>query len=219
MKRDIARDHCTLFFTLSLALLPALLISQTVLFPGSRLRSTPLTRDITFLFLSSKLFKQIILSRLLFFLESNSILSLRQAGFRPGQFTQHQILFLSQSISDGFNKPRSGSRTTTLLLISLKLSTLSGTLHFSTNSSGLGSLHALLVGRNLSFLIGAFAWFIKITKVVPFKSVEVFRKDPFLALFFSLSSSMIFRLLCLLPSAALFTLTIWPFGPFSPPFS
>ena len=27
------------------------------------------------------------------------------------------------------------------------------------------------------------------------------------------SSSMIFRLLCLLPSAALFTLTIWPFGP------
>ena len=28
----------------------------------------------------------------------------------------------------------------------------------------------------------------------------------------SLSSSMIFLLLCLLPSAALFTLTIWPFG-------
>ena len=27
------------------------------------------------------------------------------------------------------------------------------------------------------------------------------------------SPSMIFRLLCLLPSAALFTLTIWPFGP------
>ena len=32
----------------------------------------------------------------------------------------------------------------------------------------------------------------------------------------SLSSSMIFRLLCLLPSAALFTLTIWPFGSLSP---
>ena len=41
----------------------------------------------------------------------------------------------------------------------------------------------------------------------------MFRKDPFLALFFSLSSSMIFLLLCLLPSAALFTLTIGPFGP------
>ena len=40
----------------------------------------------------------------------------------------------------------------------------------------------------------------------------MFHKDPFLALYFSLSSLMIFRLLCLLPSAALFTLTIWPFG-------
>ena len=40
----------------------------------------------------------------------------------------------------------------------------------------------------------------------------MFRRDPFLAQYFSLSS-MIFGLLCLLPSAALFTLTIWPFGP------
>ena len=84
---------------------------------------------------------------------------------------------------------------------------------FSTNSFRLAYLLALVVGLNLSFLIGAFAWFFKITKVAPFKSVEVFRKDPFLALYFFLSSLMIFRLLCLLPSAALFTLTIWPFGP------
>ena len=41
----------------------------------------------------------------------------------------------------------------------------------------------------------------------------MFRKDPFLALYFSLSSLMIFLLLCLLPSAVLFMLTIWPFGP------
>ena len=54
----------------------------------------------------SKLFERIILSRLLFFLESNSILSPRQAGFRPEQSTLDQILYLSQSISDGFNKPR-----------------------------------------------------------------------------------------------------------------
>ena len=59
----------------------------------------------------SKLFERIILSRLLFFLESNSILSFRQAGFRPGRSTLNQILYLSQSISDGFNKPRPGSRT------------------------------------------------------------------------------------------------------------
>ena len=59
----------------------------------------------------SKLFERIILSRLLFFLESNSILSPRQAGFRPGRFTLDQILHLSQSILDGFNKPRLRSRT------------------------------------------------------------------------------------------------------------
>ena len=60
-------------------------------------------------------------------------------------------------------------------------------------------------------------WFIKITIVALFESVEVFRKDPFLALYFSLSSLMIFRPLCLLPSAVLFMLTIWPFGPPPPP--
>ena len=59
----------------------------------------------------SKPFQHIILSRLLFFPESNSILSPGQAGFHPGRSTLDQILYLSQSISDGFNKPRPGSRT------------------------------------------------------------------------------------------------------------
>ena len=59
----------------------------------------------------SKLFERIILSRLLFFLESNSILSPRLASFHPGWSTLDQILYLSQFISDGFNKPRPGSRT------------------------------------------------------------------------------------------------------------
>ena len=59
----------------------------------------------------SKLFERVILSRVLFFLESNSILSSRQAGFHPGRSTLDQILYLSQSISDGFNKPRPSSRT------------------------------------------------------------------------------------------------------------
>ena len=58
----------------------------------------------------SKLFERIILSRLLFFLESNSILSPHQAGFHLGRSTLDEILYLSQSISDGFNKPRPGSR-------------------------------------------------------------------------------------------------------------
>ena len=59
----------------------------------------------------SKLFERIILSRLLFFLESNSILSPRQADFHFGRSALDQILYLSQSISDGFNKPSPGSQT------------------------------------------------------------------------------------------------------------
>ena len=177
---------------------------------GKPLDSPASFRPISLISCVSKLFERIILSRLLFFLESNSILSPRQAGFRPGQSTLDQILYLSQSISDGFNKPRAFGRSC-LLLISLELFTLSGIP--STNLFRLASLLALLVGLNLSFLTGALVWFFKITKIIPFESVKVFRKDPFLALYFSLSSLMIFRPLCLLPSAALFTLTIWPFGP------
>ena len=59
----------------------------------------------------SKLFERIILSRLLVFLESNSILSPRQAGFRLRRSAVDQILYLSESTSNGFNKPRPGSRT------------------------------------------------------------------------------------------------------------
>ena len=78
---------------------------------GKPLDSPAFFRPISLTSCASKLFERIILSRLLFFLESNSIPSPRQAGFRPGRSTLDQILYLSQSISDGFNKPRPGSRT------------------------------------------------------------------------------------------------------------
>ena len=78
---------------------------------GKPLDSPASFRPISLTSCVSKLFERIILSRLLFFLESNSILSPRQAGFCPGRSTLDQILYLSQSISDGFNKPRPGSRT------------------------------------------------------------------------------------------------------------
>ena len=78
---------------------------------GKPLDSFASFRPISLTSCVSKLFERIILSRLLFFLESNSILSPRQAGFRPGRSTLDQIVYLSQSISDGFNKPRPGSRT------------------------------------------------------------------------------------------------------------
>ena len=160
----------------------------------------------------SKLFERIILTRLFFFLESNSILSL------PGRFSPWTVHSRSNSapFSVHFVNPGRALGQLSVLLISLKLLTLFGIPPFSTNSFRLASLLALLVGLNLFFLIGALAWSFKITKVVPFESIEVLRKDPFLALFFSLSSLMIFWPLCLLPSAALFTLTIWPFGPPTP---
>ena len=78
---------------------------------GKPLNSPASFRPISLTSCVSKLFQRIILSRLLFFLKSNSILSLRQAGFRPGRSTLDQILYLSQSISDGLNKPRPGSQT------------------------------------------------------------------------------------------------------------
>ena len=78
---------------------------------GKPLDSPASFRPISLTSCVSKLFERIILSRLLFFLESKSILSPRQAGFCPGRSTLDQILYLSQSISDGFNKPRPGSQT------------------------------------------------------------------------------------------------------------
>ena len=143
---------------------------------GKPLDSPASFRPISLTSCVSKLFERIILSRLLFFLESNSILSPRQAGFRPGRSTLDQILYLSQSISDGFNKPRPGSRT------------ILSTIDFSM------------------------CGFSKSQKPFLSRCVEVFRKDPY----FSPYSLMIFRLLCLLPSAAFFTLVIWPFGPLPP---
>ena len=76
---------------------------------GKPLNSTALFQPISLTSCISRLFECIILSPLLFFLNSNSILYPRQVSFCPGQSTLDQILFLSQSISNGFNKPRPGS--------------------------------------------------------------------------------------------------------------
>ena len=78
---------------------------------GKPLDSPASFRPISLTSCVSKLFERIILSRLLFCLESNSILSPRQAGFRSRRSTLDQILYLSQSILDGFIKPRPVSRT------------------------------------------------------------------------------------------------------------
>ena len=132
----------------------------------------------------SKLFERIILSRLLFFLKSNSILSPCQAGFRPGRSTLDQIMFLSQSISDGFNKPRPGSWT---IVATIDFSKAIDSVWHPTlfhKPFRLVFFFALFVGLNLSFLIGTLGWFIKITKFAPFKSIEMFCKNPFFSLYF-----------------------------------
>ena len=129
-----------------------------------------------------------------------------------------QKLCMQKATSMGLTNPGRALGRFSLLLISLKLLTLSGIPPFSTNLFLLPSLLALLVGLNLSIVIGALVWFFKITKAAPLEFVEAFRKNPFFALYFSLSSLMISGPLCLLPSAALFTLTIWPFGPPLPRF-
>ena len=164
--------------------------------------------SISFISRVSKLFERIVLSRLLFFLESNSILSLRQAGFRASRLTHDYFFTFLSPFRMGLTNPGLDLRRFLLLSASRKLSTLSGIPPISTNSFWLASLFALLVGLNLSFLIGALAWFFKITRVASFESVEVFRKDPFLTLNFSLFSLMIFLLLYLFPSAAPIMVTI-----------
>ena len=74
----------------------------------------------------------------------------------------------------GLTNPSRALGRSSLLLISQKLLTLSGIPPFSTNLFQLASLLALLVERNLFFLIGSLGWFIKITKVTSFGSVAVF---------------------------------------------
>ena len=180
---------------------------------GKPLDSPAFFRPISLTSCVSKLFENIILSRLLFFLEYNSLFSPRQAGFLPGRSTLDQIPHHSQFISDGFNKPRPGSRTILFTIDFSKAfdSVWHPALSHKLISAGLPPCFARWTQSFLSDRHPCVVY--QITKVVPFESVEVFRKDPFLALYFSLSSSMIFLFLCLLPSAVLFTLTIWSFGP------
>ena len=148
-----------------------------------------------------------ILSHLLFFLKSNSILFSRQAGFRSIRSTLDQNLYLSQSISDGFDKPKSVSRTilATIDFSKAFVSVWHPVLFRKLISAGFPPCFARPTQSFVSVRLACIVFF-KITKVASFRSVEVFCKYAFLALYLSLFSSMIFVLLCLLSSAALFML-------------
>ena len=79
--------------------------------PGKPTSSPSSFRPISLTSCISKLFERLILSRLTFHLESNHLLSTCQAGFRPGRSSLDQILTLSQSIWDGFQKKKPSDRT------------------------------------------------------------------------------------------------------------
>ena len=149
----------------------------------------------------TKLFERIMRSRLLFFLKSDSILSPRQAGFLSGRSTLDQILYLSQSISDGF----------TIGFTKIFDSVWHLALFHKLISAGFLPCFAYLTQTFLSNRRACVVY--QNRKSLFFEFVDVFRKDSSLALSYFLFSSMISLLLCLLPSAALFMLTIWPFGP------
>ena len=180
---------------------------------GKPLDSPAFFQSISFTFCVSKLFERIILFYLLIFLESNSIPSPRQVGFRPGRSTLDQILFLSQSISDGFNKRRAGSRAILFTIDFAK----------AFDSVRHPALFHKLISADLppcfarwtqSFLSDSRACVVyQNHKSRFFQVCRSVLQGSVLGIFFSLSSLIILRLLCLLPSAALFTLTIWPFGP------
>ena len=59
----------------------------------------------------ARLFEKVLLRRVLFFAEERHLLSNFQAGFRPGRSTLDQVLYLSQSIADGFHKAKPADRT------------------------------------------------------------------------------------------------------------
>ena len=181
---------------------------------GKPLDSPASFRLISLTSCTSKLFERIILSRLLFFLESNLILSPHQVDFHPGRSTLDQILYLSQSILDEFNKPRPGSRT--ILSTTDFSKTFDSVWHpalfHKLISAGLPPCFAHWTQSFLSDRRTCVVF--QNHKSRSFRVRRGVLQGSILGpvLF---SPLMFFRPLCLLPSAALFMLTIWPFGPTS----
>ena len=113
----------------------------------------------------------------------------------------------------GLTNPGRALGRFSLLLISLILLTLSSIPLFSTNLFRL-AFHLCFARWTQSFFSERRACVVfQNHKSSCFRVGRGVPQGSVLALYFPLYSLMIPRPLCLLPSAALFTLTIWPFGP------
>ena len=124
---------------------------------GKPLDSPASFRPISLTSCVSKLFERIILSVYSSFWNLIRFsLPARPVSALVGLHLIKFCIFLSP-FRMGLTNPGRALGRFSLLLISLKLSTLSGIPPFSTNSFRLASLLALLVGLNLFFLIGALA--------------------------------------------------------------
>ena len=134
------------------------------------------------------------------------------AGFHPGRSTLDQTLYLFQSILDEFNQPKPGYWTILATIDFFK----------AFNSNWHPTLFQKLISADFipcfarwtqSFLSDRHVCVVfQNHKSCSFRVHRDVSQDPFLALYFSLFSSMIFLLLSLLPLATLFMLTTLPFG-------
>ena len=96
------------------------------------LDSPAFLRYISFISCGSK-FERIALSRLLYFLERNTIFYTDQIDFRPGRSTLDQMLYLFNPFWMDLTNPSPALGKSLLLSTSLKLLTLCGFLLSSTN--------------------------------------------------------------------------------------
>ena len=64
-------------------------------------------RPISLIPICGKLFQKIIFTSLYSYLNNNSLITHDQSGFRPGDSTTNQLLFLVNEIHEAFEDPRS----------------------------------------------------------------------------------------------------------------
>ena len=181
--------------------------------PGKPTSSPFSFRPISLTSCNYKLFERLILSRLTFHLESNHLISTCHAGFRPGRSSLDQILTLSQSIWDSFQKKSLQTEPFWRLLTSSRLSTRSGTLLCFINLSRSNSLLASFFGYALSFLTIELKSSLVVPAAFPSVSDEGSPRARYLVQSSSSYLLMTLSRICLGVLMPPCILTIWPSGP------